>query len=76
MTDLLDEQVYPADDLRGANLMRWQIEPAIRLGKQELGLKHYEGRSSVGLMRHLILCLLSMNFVAEQAATLRGKIRR
>ena len=56
-----------------AAFRRWNVEHAIRLGKQEMGLKHYEGRSYVGLMRHLILSLVSMNFVAEQAAGLRGE---
>ena len=52
---------------------RWNVEHAIRLGKQEIGLKHFEGRDYTALMRHLSLCLLMMGFVAEQAAGLRGE---
>jgi hypothetical protein len=51
---------------------RWTVELAIRLGKQEMGLKHFEGQDYTALMRHLTLCLLMMGFVAEQAARLRG----
>ena len=51
---------------------RWTVEHAIRLGKQEMGLKHFEGQDYTALMRHLTLCLLMMGFVAEQAARLRG----
>jgi SRSO17 transposase len=51
---------------------RWNVEHAIRLGKQEIGLKHFEGQDYTALLRHLTLCLLMMGFVAEQAAWLRG----
>jgi SRSO17 transposase len=51
---------------------RWNVEHAIRLGKQEIGLKHFEGQDYTALMRHLTLCLMMMGFVAEQAARLRG----
>jgi len=51
---------------------RWNVEHAIRLGKQEIGLKHFEGQNYTALMRHLTLCLLMMGFVAEQTARLRG----
>jgi SRSO17 transposase len=51
---------------------RWNVEHAIRLGKQEIGLKHFEGQDYTALMRHLTLCVLMMGFVAEQAAWLRG----
>jgi SRSO17 transposase len=52
---------------------RWNVEHAIRLGKQEIGLKHFEGQDYTALMRHLTLCLVMMGFVAEQAARLRGE---
>jgi SRSO17 transposase len=52
---------------------RWNVEHAIRLGKQEIGLKHFEGQNYTALMRHLTLCLLMMGFVAEQAARLWGE---
>ena len=34
---------------------------------------HFEGRSYVGLMRHLMLCLVVLAFVAEQTGRLRGE---
>jgi SRSO17 transposase len=52
---------------------RWNVEHGIRLGKDEVGLKHYEGRRYTGLMRHLTLCLVVLNFVAEQTTRLRGE---
>jgi hypothetical protein len=52
---------------------RWNVEHEIRLGKSERGFRHFEGRADVGLMRHLVLCLLPMTFVAGQPARLRGE---
>ena len=45
---------------------RAEIEHLFRLAKQEVGLGHFEGRSYVGLMRHMILCQLVLLFLAEQ----------
>jgi len=44
-----------------------------RVVKTEIGFSHFEGRSYIGLMRHMILCQLVMTFVAEQTNRLRGK---
>ena len=52
---------------------RATIEHAFRLAKQEAGLMHYEGRSYTGLMRHLILALIVLGFVAEHTQRLRGE---
>jgi SRSO17 transposase len=52
---------------------RATIEHAFRLGKQEAGLMHYEGRDYTGLQRHLILALIVLGFVAEQTERLRGE---
>jgi SRSO17 transposase len=52
---------------------RWNIEHVFRVCKSEIGFGHYEGRNYVGLMRHLILCLVTMTFVADQTARLRGE---
>ncbi len=51
---------------------RHNVEHGFRLAKTELGFAHYEGRSYVGLMRHMTLCLVTLGFVAGQAAGLRG----
>ena len=37
-----------------------------------LGFGHFEGRSWIGLLRHMILCQLVMLFVAEHTTRLRG----
>jgi len=45
---------------------RFKIEHLFRLAKGEVGLSHFEGRSYVGLMRHMILCQTVLLFLAEQ----------
>jgi SRSO17 transposase len=52
---------------------RWSVEHSFRLGKQEAGLMHYEGRDYTGLMRHLMLALVVLGFVATQTERLRGE---
>jgi len=52
---------------------RWNVEHGLRTSKGEIGLRHFEGRSYVGLMRHLQLCLITLTFAAERAAALRGE---
>jgi SRSO17 transposase len=52
---------------------RWNVEHEIRLSKSEIGFRHFEGRSYVGLMRHLTLCLMTLTFVAGEAERLRGE---
>jgi SRSO17 transposase len=52
---------------------RATIEHGFRLGKQEAGLMHYEGRHYVGLLRHLILALLVLGFVSIHTDRLRGE---
>ena len=52
---------------------RWSVEHGFRLGKQEAGLMHYEGRDYTGLMRHLMLALVVLGFVATQTERLRGE---
>jgi SRSO17 transposase len=55
---------------------RWNVEHALRIGKSELGVSHFEGRDYAALMRHLSLCLVAMTFVAEQTDRLREKKSR
>ena len=52
---------------------RWGIEHVFRVAKTEIGFDHFEGRSYVGLMRHMTLCQLVMLFLAEQTTRLRGE---
>ena len=52
---------------------RWNVEHVFRLVKSEIGFGHFEGRSWLGLLRHMILCQIVMLFVAEQTTRLRGE---
>ena len=52
---------------------RWTVEHAFRIAKSETGLMHYEGRSYIGLMRHMVLCLVVGTFAAMTANRLRGE---
>jgi SRSO17 transposase len=52
---------------------RSEIEHLFRLAKDQVGLDHFEGRSYVGLMRHMILCQLIILFLAEQTARLNAE---
>jgi SRSO17 transposase len=52
---------------------RATIEHLFRIGKSEVGLSHFEGRSYVGLMRHMTLCQLMILFLADQTNRLRGE---
>jgi SRSO17 transposase len=52
---------------------RANVELLFRAVKNEIGFSHFEGRSYVGLMRHMILCQLVLTFLAEQTERLRGE---
>jgi SRSO17 transposase len=49
------------------------VEHVFRIVKTEIGFSHFEGRSYLGLMRHMILCQLVLLFVAGQTTRLRGE---
>jgi SRSO17 transposase len=63
----------PVEKLLRVAFTRWNVEHTFRVAKSEIGFGHFEGRSYVALMRHLILCLLVMGFVAEHTGRLRGE---
>jgi SRSO17 transposase len=63
----------PLGRLLAVAFSRWSVEHSLRLGKQEAGLMHYEGRDYTGLMRHLILALVVLGFVATYTERLRGE---
>jgi SRSO17 transposase len=63
----------PVEKLLRVAFRRWNVEHAFRVAKSEIGFSHFEGRSYVALMRHMILCLLVMGFVAEHTDRLRGE---
>jgi SRSO17 transposase len=52
---------------------RWNVEHCIRSSKGEVGFRDFQGRHYVALMRHLVLCLVTLTFAAGQAARLRGE---
>jgi SRSO17 transposase len=63
----------PVERLLRVGFCRWNVEHGIRLAKSEIGFRHFEGRNYVALQRHLTLCCLTLTFVADQAAGLRGE---
>jgi SRSO17 transposase len=63
----------PLERLLRVAFLRWNVEHGFRVAKSEIGLGHYEGRNYTGLMRHLMLCLVVLGFVAGQADRLRGE---
>jgi len=63
----------PVATLLRVAFRRWNVEHALRVAKSEIGFGHFEGRSYVALMRHQILCLVVLGFVAEHTDRLRGK---
>ena len=52
--------------------VRWNVEHCFRVSKGEIGFRHFEGRSYVALLRHLMLCCVVLTFVADQTERLRG----
>lgn len=52
---------------------RWNVEHAFRLAKTEIGFSHFEGRSWIGLLRHMFMCQTALLFVAEETDRLRGE---
>ena len=63
----------PVEKLLRVGFSRWNVEHTFRVVKTEIGFSHFEGRSYVALMRHMILCLVVMGFVAEHTDRLRGE---
>jgi SRSO17 transposase len=63
----------PVATLLRVAFTRWNVEHTFRVAKSELGFGHFEARSYVSLLRHMILCLLVMGFVAEHTDRLRGE---
>ncbi len=66
----------PVEKLLQVAFTRWNVEHTFRVAKSEIGFGHFEGRSYLALMRHMVLCLLVMGFVAEHTNRLRGKKSR
>lgn len=63
----------PLEKLLRVAFRRWHVEHAFRVSKTELGFGHFEGRNYVALLRHMLLCLLVLGFVADHTERLRGE---
>ena len=63
----------PVERIGRAGFCRWHVEHGSRLGKSAVGFRHCEGRSYVGLLRHLGLCCVTLTFAGGRAAELRGE---
>jgi SRSO17 transposase len=63
----------PLERLLRVAFTRWNVEHGFRVSKSEIGFGHFEGRNYVALMRHMILCLAVMSFIAEETDRLRGE---
>lgn len=53
--------------------MRWPVEQAIKEGKEELGLDHYEVRGWVGWHHHTTMTLLAQHFLVRLRSRLGEK---
>jgi SRSO17 transposase len=56
-----------------AAFVRFNVEHGLRLSKGKIGFRHFEGRNYTALLRHLVLCCVTLTFVAGRAADLRGE---
>ena len=70
ITNALDQ---PLDRIVRAAFRRATVEHNFRVAKTEVGLTHFEGRQYTGLIRHLILSLVVLGFVAGHTHQLRKK---
>jgi SRSO17 transposase len=70
---LTNATAEPVAGVLAVAFRRWTVEHGFRLGKQEAGLLDYEGRDYTGLIRHLVLALIVLGFVATHTQRLRGE---
>jgi SRSO17 transposase len=66
----------PIDHLLLAALSRWRVERSFQDTKQKLGLGDDEGRTYIGLIRHLLLCSLAYYLLQTQWLALSKKMER
>ena len=55
----------PINRLIKVAFSRWSVERCFEDSKKYIGLDHYEGRCYTGLMRHLLLCAVSLLFLSK-----------
>jgi SRSO17 transposase len=70
---LTNATAAPLSRVLAVAFRRWTVEHSFRLAKQEAGMMHYEGRHYLGLIRHLIMALVVLGFVATHTERLRGE---
>lgn len=63
----------PINRLIKVAFSRWSVERCFEDSKKYIGLDHYEGRCYQGLMRHLILCAVSLLFLSRMRLKLAEK---
>ncbi len=67
------EPDVPLKTLLYVAFSRWHVERLFEDAKGEVGFDHFEVRSYVSLIRHMVLTTLSLYFLCEQTARLRGE---
>src|SRR5262249_55500891 len=72
ITDLLEEEAYPAADLLAVYLMRWQIENVFQQITEVFELRHLIGSTPQATVFQASLCLVMANVLQ----LLRGYIAR
>lgn len=63
----------PLASLLTVAFCRWNVERLFEDAKGEVGLDHFEVRTYISVIRHLVLTNLSLYFLAEQTQRLRGE---
>lgn len=63
VTDLLDADRYPANDLLDAYLQRWGIERVFQVITEVFALQHLIGTTPQGTLFQLAFCLLLYNLI-------------
>jgi SRSO17 transposase len=70
----------PADiaikDVAGAIKARWICEQAHQQLKEELGLDHFEGRSWMGLHRHVLMTMMAYAFLQTRRLAQAGRKKK
>lgn len=63
----------PLEELLRVAFSRWGIERLFEDAKGQVGLDHFEVRRYLPLLRHLILSMVSLLFLAKETDRLRGE---